>query len=59
MLSGIKSLIIPFPSQSKECFSNTVKFLIIGGILLISDLYFAQHPEILVEFPYLQIFFAE
>lgn len=59
MLSGIKSLIIPFPSQSKECFSNAVKFLIIGGILLISDLYFAQHSEMLAEFPCLQIFFAE
>ena len=55
MLSGIKSLITPFPSQSKECFSNAVKLLIIGGILLMIDLYFAQHPEILIEFPYLQI----
>lgn len=59
MLCGIKSLITSFPSQSKECFSDAVKLLIIGGILLMIDLYFAQHPEILVEFPYLQIFFAE
>lgn len=59
MLCGIKSLITSFPSQSKECFSNAVKFLIIGGILLMFDLYFAQHSEMLVEFSYLQIFFAK
>ena len=59
MLSGIKSLIPPFPSQSKECFSNAIKLLIIGGILLMFDLYFARHPEMLTEFPCLQIFFAE
>lgn len=58
VLSAIKSQIAPFPLERRELFYSAIKFLIIGGILLIADLYFTQHPEILVEYPYLQRLFA-
>lgn len=58
VFSGIKSLIAPFPSERQDRFSIAIKFLIIGGILLIASLYFTQHPEILAEYPYLQSLFA-
>lgn len=56
VLSAIKSQIAPL--ERRELFYSAIKFLIIGGILLIASLYFTQHPEILAENPYLQKLFA-
>ena len=58
VLSGIKSLIAPLPLERRDLFYSAIIFLIIGGVLLIASLYFIRHPEILVEYPYLQKLFA-